>query len=367
MKTKALVPAASIVVFLSAVGFASQQSPSETPAEKQFENIQVFKGVPAKEIDPAMETITSALGVRCSFCHVRDDKGEWHFEKDDKKEKQTAREMVLMMRKINADNFDGEMRVTCATCHQGKAEPSGIAPLGPVPPPAAAPASGGAEAPKLPEAKSLIDGYRVAIGGDAVDKITSLHVKSSQQQGQRTFSGESFAKSNGKVAFFFALPRGNVSEGFDGSSVWFKNEADMVFDLRDNDAEELKDSSPFHNLHLADQAKEFRRVRKDTIDGKDVYVVETRPAAGEDRMRLYFDATTGLLLRKWKGAQTILGILPSTEDFGDYRTVNGVLIPFKIVDTSHDGVTTITISEITANESIPDSKFAKPEGKPGKP
>jgi hypothetical protein len=74
-------------------------------AEEQFKNIQALKGIPADQLIPAMQFITTSLGVECEFCHV-----EGAFEKDDKKPKQTARKMMEMMFAINKDNFDGTSR-----------------------------------------------------------------------------------------------------------------------------------------------------------------------------------------------------------------------------------------------------------------
>ena len=88
------------------------------PAEQVFKNIQVLKGMPAPELMNAMRSFTRSLGVKCEFCHVMG-----AFEKDDKPEKQTARKMILMAHQINADNFNGHMRVTCWTCHRGSSEP----------------------------------------------------------------------------------------------------------------------------------------------------------------------------------------------------------------------------------------------------
>src|SRR5271169_6072112 len=35
-----------------------------------YKNVKVLKDVPASEIHPAMEYITTALGVGCGYCHV---------------------------------------------------------------------------------------------------------------------------------------------------------------------------------------------------------------------------------------------------------------------------------------------------------
>ncbi|MGB6460236.1 MAG: c-type cytochrome, partial [Candidatus Acidiferrum sp.] len=98
----------------------AKASAGETPkkAEEVFKNIQVLKGVPADQLIPAMEFITSSLGVECSFCHV-----EGHFEKDDKKPKKTAREMMQMMFALNKNSFEGHREVTCYSCHRGGRSP----------------------------------------------------------------------------------------------------------------------------------------------------------------------------------------------------------------------------------------------------
>ena len=95
-----------------------------------------------------------SLGVRCSYCHVI---GEW--AKDDKPEKDVAREMLRMTASINRDflpnikNLKSEHpQVTCATCHRGQEKPATSMEGAPheghrEPPPAEHPANHPAEHP----------------------------------------------------------------------------------------------------------------------------------------------------------------------------------------------------------------------------
>lgn len=53
-------------------------------AEQFYKNIKALKGIPATEVHPAMEYITTALGVGCGYCHV-----PGKFDSDDK-EKRTS-------------------------------------------------------------------------------------------------------------------------------------------------------------------------------------------------------------------------------------------------------------------------------------
>jgi hypothetical protein len=97
------------------------------PAEEVFKNIQFLKGMPAGRLLRVMEMgYAKSLGVNCTHCHVID---QW--EKDDKPEKQIAREMAAMTRAINNDhlkkikNLKSENPViNCTTCHRGQTKPA---------------------------------------------------------------------------------------------------------------------------------------------------------------------------------------------------------------------------------------------------
>jgi hypothetical protein len=99
----------------------------QEPAEKVFKNVQLLKQVPAGQLIEIMRTgFSRSLGVRCSYCHVM---GQW--DKDEKDEKQAAREMMKMTQAINNQYLAGmkglmseHPQVTCATCHRGQEKPA---------------------------------------------------------------------------------------------------------------------------------------------------------------------------------------------------------------------------------------------------
>ncbi|MBA3850027.1 MAG: hypothetical protein C0502_08530 [Opitutus sp.] len=116
------------------------------PAEAVFKNIQRFKGVPAGRLPMIMNMgFSRSLGVSCTHCHMP---GEW--DKEDKPQKQIAREMAAMADKISREllpaikNLDSKQpTVNCTTCHRGEVRPAldlpGTAPRAATPPPAKAP------------------------------------------------------------------------------------------------------------------------------------------------------------------------------------------------------------------------------------
>src|SRR6185295_5285100 len=92
---------------------------------------------------PTMAFIANSLGVTCAHCHAATE-----YVSDDKPNKQKARDMILMTRAINAEQFGGRPVVTCQTCHNGRAVPDATPRVEDsgwnrpaAPPPAALPAS----------------------------------------------------------------------------------------------------------------------------------------------------------------------------------------------------------------------------------
>ena len=103
-------------------------------------NVKVIpKNTPVLQVIGTMRNITSALGVRCPFCHVGQE-GQpletFDFAKDDKHTKLIARQMLSMVAEINRrldtlPKHDAEhehempqsVQVTCMTCHRGVSRP----------------------------------------------------------------------------------------------------------------------------------------------------------------------------------------------------------------------------------------------------
>ncbi len=97
------------------------------PADSVFLNIKNMGAVPAGRLLRIMNLGWGrSLGVGCGHCHVV---GEW--DKDDKPQKQIAREMSAMLAKINGEllpqikNLKSERPiVNCTTCHRGQVKPA---------------------------------------------------------------------------------------------------------------------------------------------------------------------------------------------------------------------------------------------------
>jgi hypothetical protein len=364
-------------VSMSSLGLpvaAQTPAPQEKTTEQVQKNIKVLNGLPQSQLIPVMNFFSASLGVRCNFCHVNNN-GVWAFDSDEKPEKGTAREMITMVMNINKTYFKGGMEVSCYTCHHGTSHPVGLPTL-PLPTPAprpspAASAAGAAGAqasprptPAAPSADDIINKYIAAIGGQAaIDKIKSRVMKGSVA----TANGMTGTYEIGQTApdkgyESIVTGRGGMERAVNGAVGWEKNQQG-VRDLTGQQLLDLKLSMQlFRNLKLKEQYTSLRLGRKDKIGDRDVYVL-TGTTPDKRRERLFFDAETGLLLRRISYNETMIGIIPDQTDFEDYREVEGVKLPFLIRVSSVDvgnPIITRKFDEIKFNVPVDDSKFNKP-------
>lgn len=353
-------------------------APAQTPApatekttEQVQKNIKVLTGLPQSQLIPVMNFFSASLGVRCNFCHVNNN-GVWAYDSDEKPEKGTAREMITMVLNINKTTFKGGMEVSCYTCHRGMRDPIGLPPLPlPIPSPRpSTPAGPGAQAsptprPAMPSADEIINKYVAAIGGQAaIDKLKTRVMKGSiNTSSGLTLTYEIDQSAPDRAYEIFVSPRGTMERAVSGNVGWEKNPQGLR-DITGQQFADLKMSLQlFRNLKLKEQYTNIRvGGRKEKIGERDVYLL-IGTTADKKRERLFFDAETGLLLRRVSYTETMIGIIPEQTDFDDYRDVDGVKLPFTVKLSAVDAgnpVSTRTFTEIKLNVPVDDSKFNRP-------
>jgi hypothetical protein len=110
--------------------------------------------------------------------------------------------------------------------------------------------------------------------------------------------------------------------------------------------------------------------------GTKVELAGTEPVEGRDAYKLTLTLKTGQVQHVWVDAQTFLDVKiegtprhldgkmhPVATYFRDYRTVNGLLIPF-LNETAVTGVKKtekIVIEKVVVNPNLEESRFAKPK------
>jgi len=365
---------ASLSVLLSIAGAQGQSTPPPAPspgaaapklAEEQFKNIQALKGIPAEQLIPTMQFIAASLGVECEYCHV-----EHANEKDDKKNKVTARKMINMMMAINKDNFEGHREVTCYSCHRGSAEPVGTPIIaGEEARPAAEEGKKVGEAKAaLPGAEQLLDKYLAAVGGaGALQKITSRVQKGTLTAfGGQHFPMDVYSKAPDKRYSVMHLQGGDSVTAFDGKQGWLSVPGRVhIMSAAENDAVRI-DADLYFAAHVKTLYQKFRVDDGEKIDGHETYLVVGQNE-GRPPLRLYVDKESGLLLRLIRYADTALGLNPTQIDYADYREENGVKMPFRWTLSRPGNRFTIQVEQVQQNVAVDDAKFVVPPPPPAMP
>ncbi len=321
-------------------------------AGQRFKNIKVLNDMPADQMGKVMNLMSASLGVNCNFCHVEND-----FAKDDKEEKQAARQMITMTFALNKNYFDNRPEISCNTCHGGKTHPQNAPNLNAI--------AMAEERPKQPATKPLVDAilekYTQAVGGkENLAKINSRVVTASRVEPNGKTETEEISQKGNKILIVTKYPQAVVSEAFDGTNAWKRANADDI-KLKTDEAEQIKRNAQifaFNDLKTIYSKLEYRFT--DKIDGREVYLVNATTADNQ-RERLYFDAANGLLIRRVSSVPTVLGNFQYQVDYTEYKDFGGVKLPATVRHTMPNVSWTRKILEVKNNGAIDDAKFNAPK------
>jgi photosynthetic reaction center cytochrome c subunit len=330
-----------------------------------YKNIQVLKDVSADQLIPAMRFITASLGVECAYCHVAD-----HFERDDKKPKQTARDMMRMVLAIDKNTFASNREVTCYSCHRGSPKPQAMPSVAGLDMASEAqPKSTAPDPEKLiftsPTAGELIDRYIQALGGAAaIEKISSRHETGTTTLAGKSIAVEIYQQDPNREALIRHLPGGESTIVFDGNEGWTSTPRRPVREMHGAELDAARMDADLHfPLHLRKAFDELRVEYPEKVGGRAVYVLlaetEGQGSGGPAAVRFYFDEQSGLLVRMIRYAQSPLGVIPTQIDYSDYRDAGGVQTPFRWTIAQPDSSSTIQLEQVQPNVPVDHARFAK--------
>jgi hypothetical protein len=205
-------------------------------------------------------------------------------------------------------------------------------------------------------------------GAQQLAKLNSFTAKGTYSGFDTDFKkvpAEIFGKAPNQRGTVNHLIGGDNSAAYDGSEGWVaasdKPLSPVVLDGGDLDGSRMDADVAFPTMLKKDLSNLHVGFPPVTLNGHAVQVVEGT-AAGGTRVKLFFDKTTGLLVRQARLVNTVVGITPLHIDYSDYRLVpgSGVKMPFKIALTWTDGQSTTELTSVTPNAAVAAEKFVKP-------
>ncbi len=328
-------------------------------AGEAFKNVTALKDIPADQLLPTMQFMSSALGGECTFCHVAG-----KMEADDVAHKGVARKMIAMTAALNKANFDGRQVVTCYSCHHGAGHPAVAAPVMTMeaaakpkdpPPPAASDAT----------ADQILERYIKAAGGEeAIRKVQSRTLKGVIAVAGNESPIEVYTKAPDKRMSITKSANGAGSYTvFDGAKGWMGNSGRPAREMGSPEAMAAGFDAVFYlPLRIKEMYPKIRKGRAERVNGFDCDVLVGAAGPGVPAARFYFERSTGMLARVVRMLDTPIGPNPTQVDYGDFRPVDGVTVPHSWALARSNGRFRVQIAEVKSNVAIDDSMFAKPEG-----
>ncbi len=344
---------------------ASRTSFYDQPAEKAFKNIVIFKGKTAGQVLDAMRFMNAALGVTCDYCHSHED-----FSKDDKPEKATARGMYYMTEKINNQEFSAP-EITCYTCHGGRRHPLRTPLLSDEG--KGSWRDGGSVHP-MPAGASLdqvLGAYVQALGGTAaVEKVKARRLVGTRAQSEGPSSKLEIVETAAGNTMVTTVTDGGKQDrsqqAIDGASAWQRMNDGPTRDVRGEDlARLLRMGEIIPASRIKSQIPDLSMWGRDTVNGRIFFVVGGTGTDGT-RERFYFDASTGLLARRYIEYRTILGPVPFSAEYDDYRPEGGVMTAHTIRWQTPQRNWTDTFTTVESPASVPATTFGRPADPPAK-
>ena len=362
-----------VVAVLCAFGgeMANAQLRGDTrPAEQVFKNITAMKGIPVDEFMTTMGFFSASLGISCGDCHTAESGGDWTKYADDNALKRRTRGMIAMVNTMNKNFFAGKRVLTCYTCHRGSTSPEITPDLTQFyatlryrePDKMVTPFPG------APEAGEVIEKYLKAIGGEQkAAALTSIVGKGTfQTYGIPTkYAMDFYAKAPAqKSLVVHNLADADLIDTFDGREAWVSESTQLApFKIMERTGGEVDGMKLTASLMFPAQIKklltEWRVGSPANFDDRDFTMVQGT-INGKFPVNLYFDDETGLLARTVTFADSPVGLTPMQVDYSDYKALDGLKVPYKMIVTWLDGKSIIIFTDIKANAPVEASRFARP-------
>ena len=222
-------------------------------------------------------------------------------------------------------------------------------------------------------ADAVVEKYLAATGGrDALGKLTSRKstgtVTLSTPGGDVSGPVEVVLKAPNKSRVFMTLDLTalgaasmTIEQRFDGTSAFSTNSMQGETEISGKQLENMRNNTfPSPLLRYKETGAKVELLPNDKVGGKDAVVLLITPKTGSP-VRMFFDPETFLLVRAVTtiNSPQLGGDVEQTSDFSDYRTVDGVKIPFHVVNANSAQTVTIVLTKVEHNVATDDAMFVR--------
>jgi len=209
------------------------------------------------------------------------------------------------------------------------------------------------EVPKGMTAKTVLDNYIKAIGGEKATlavKTIAMVGSTTIPQAPAPLSFNSKIDAKGKLVVELAMGGMSLMKQVVNEKGGFVIQQGQKVELKGKDLEDLKAAAtPFEELNLL-KKPEVILTGIETINGTEAYALKN------GKITLYYDVKSGLkiadVITIEQGGKT----MNKTNSYLDYREVKGVKVPFNLVQNVGFELN-VKMSDVKINEGVTDADF----------
>jgi predicted Zn-dependent peptidase len=223
-------------------------------------------------------------------------------------------------------------------------------------------------AESVAKGKALLAKSRDAMGGAALLAVKDFTVAGgmtlSMPQGEMAMKMEATQNLSGKMLNKLVLPMGEMVQGYDGKVFWMKS-PQGVQEMPSSAVAEVE-ANLFRDTiwllqNIDNPALTVQALGPAEVAGAQVEGIAVSDPARKLMVKLFVDATTGLLVEKVY-TSSMMGPPSEMEQLcSDYREVQGVKIPFKIlVNSGGKKRFEQTVTEVKINPGLAEAAYQKP-------
>ena len=224
-------------------------------------------------------------------------------------------------------------------------------------------------AASVQRAKSVLKEALSVMGGKALlgakDMSVSFTITSYTPQGNTSYAMQNQYARPDKIRQTTKFDFGELIVGFDGSVCWVKNPSG-VEELPESQKEETRSISLWILYDILQSIDKktytFEYLRTGSEGRSKVHEVSAQHRDMKEPIRLFVDDQSKLIVKKIVRRQGPEGLIDVEEILSDFRTVQGVKVPFRLTyQTPSIKVGDIVVDEVKVNSGLAPALFKKPK------
>ncbi|NWG12605.1 MAG: hypothetical protein HXY20_03625 [Acidobacteria bacterium] len=221
-------------------------------------------------------------------------------------------------------------------------------------------------------ADEVIEKHISALGGrKALSRLSSRvmtgTVTVTGPSGDVTGSIEIYSKAPNKTRTLMKLDLKDFGIGemvfdqrFDGTSGYIIDSINGNREITGNQLDHMRNAAfPSTLLRYREMAISVELAGHEKVGDRDAYILILRPKTGSESKH-YLDATTCMVLKMaFKIDVPQMGEVEQVSEFSDYRTVDGVKVPYAMKMVNPAQTLTVRFTRVEHNKTLDDATFAR--------